>query len=304
MSAGRKPEPAPDAVAQPGLIVSSHRNRVVLLDEQQSPIVCGLRHGKERAVAGDRVEWRRTGSADGTIEKVLPRDSLIYRPTPTGRGRPIAANVGQLLLVIAPTPAYLPQLIDHCLVVAAFFAVEAGLVFNKVDLLSQAERDQVRADLAVYLQLDLPFFWVSAKTGEAMDEFQQALQSQSSILVGQSGVGKSSLTQRMAPSEVIAVQDLSRRGAVGRHTTSATNLYSLPGGGWIMDSPGVREFALWHIPPQDIANGFPEFRPYLGQCRFRDCRHDQEPGCAISGAAEQGEIPRERLASYREMIAT
>lgn len=285
-----------------GIVISSHRNRVLILDGAQQPLVCVIRHGKDRAVAGDRVGWQRISSTEGRVIKILPRHSLVYRPTEHGSGKPIAANVDRLVLLIAPVPVYLPRLIDRALVIAAYLDIPACLVFNKIDLLDEAALRQVKTDLALYDAIGIPVFWVSAKTSQGVDGLARFLQSQNSILVGQSGVGKSSLTKVMTTGTDVVVQDLSSRGAVGRHTTSNTTLYPLVNGGWILDSPGVREFALWQIPPGDIASGFLEFRPFLGQCRFRDCRHDVEPGCAVTEAVDQGSISPQRLESYREMI--
>ena len=253
-------------------------------------------------MTGDRVEWRRIDEGEGLLVKVCPRRSVVYRPTEHGAGKPVAANVDQLVLVVAPTPVYLPRLIDRCLVTATYLDIPACLVFNKVDLLDKSSLCEAHATLDLYARIKIPYFWVSATKGTGIETLATFLQSKSAILVGQSGVGKSSITRSLTTDADIAVQGLSSRGAVGRHTTSHTTLYPLSNRGWIMDSPGVREFALWQIPPHDIAGGFLEFRPFLGKCRFRDCLHDAEPGCAIAQAAAQGSISGKRLNSYREMI--
>ena len=283
-----------------GIVISSHRDRVLVSDQQDKLWV--LRHGKDRAVSGDHVQWRQSGDTEGLVVTVLPRHSLVYRPTERGPGKPIAANVDQLVLVIAPVPAYLPRLIDRYLVISAYFEIPACLVFNKLDLMDATGLLEAKAALAVYTQIEIPSFWVSAKRGQGLETLCTFLEAKKSILVGQSGVGKSSITKRITTDVDIAIQKLSSRGTAGRHTTSHTTLYPLTNKGWIADSPGVREFALWQIPSEDIATGFSEFQPYLGQCRFRDCRHDAEPGCAITQAAEQGAISWQRLQSYREMI--
>ena len=285
-----------------GIVVSSHRNRVLILDRHHQPIVCTFRHGKERVVTGDHIEWRRISETAGQVLKVLPRSSLVYKPTEHGQGRPIAANVDQLVLVVAPAPAYLPRLIDRALVTAAYLGIPSCVVFNKIDLLDESSLDHARESLHVYARIDIPCFWVSTKKNTGLTSLAAFLASKSAILVGQSGVGKSSITKKLTNAPDVAVQGLSSRGAVGRHTTSHTTLYPLTNGGWIMDSPGVREFALWQIPTHDIASGFSEFGPYIGRCRFRDCRHDVEPGCAVIGAVAQGSISARRLDSYREMI--
>lgn len=285
-----------------GIVVSSHRNRIVILDEYHQPVVCVFRHGKERVVPGDRVRWQRIDTAEGRVESIRPRTSLVYKPTEHGAGKPIAANVNQLVLVIAPAPAYLTRLIDRYLVIAAYFNIPSCLVFNKIDLLDKSSLHETKTTLDLYTQIDIPCFRISAIKRSGIDDLALYLKSKNAILVGQSGVGKSSITKCLINDPDISVQELSSRGATGRHTTSRTTLYPLPGDGWIMDSPGVREFALWQIPLHNIATGFSEFRPFLGQCRFRDCRHDVEPGCAISEAADHGSISTQRLDSYREMI--
>lgn len=285
-----------------GVVISSHRNRIVILDKHRQSVGCLLRHGKQRVVSGDWVQWKRLGSTTGRVENILPRTSLVYKPGERRHARPVAANVNRLVLVLAPIPAYLTRLIDRYLVTAAYFGISPCLVFNKIDLLDKASLGEAKAALNLYTTIDIPCFWISATTGAGIDDFTLYLASQNTILVGQSGVGKSSITKCLVHDSDIAVQRLSSRGASGRHTTSRTTLYPLERGGWIMDSPGVRNFALWQIPLADIAGGFSEFTPFLGECRFRDCRHDVELGCAIIKAVNDGVISTKRLASYREMI--
>ncbi len=285
-----------------GTVITSRRGAVVVLDRARVEHRCRADRRLPPILAGDRVRWTGTAGEAGLVIEILPRRSVIARRRSDGGTRSIAANVDRVLLVVASSPPYSPPLIDRCLVVAESLSLTASLVLNKLDLLDGKERARIRGELGAYTEIGYETHWVSARTGEGIMRLRNALDRQSSVLIGQSGVGKSSLANLLAPGANARVQELSRRGRAGRHTTTATTAHPLGDEGWLLDSPGVREFAMWSVPAMALAHGFIEFRPYLGRCRFRDCHHDQEPGCAISEAGRTGGITRARLESYRSLV--
>lgn len=251
---------------------------------------------------GDEVDWRLENDGTAVVTAVHPRRQRLVRPDARGRERVVAANVDRVLVVFAPRPAYSIELIDRYLVAAEHAGLQAALVLNKADLLGSGERERLEGELAVYRRLGYPIVEASAHRAEGLEALSDLLEGHTGILVGQSGTGKSSLIGRLAPEQEVRVGAISEASGHGRHTTSVARLYRLPGDGAIIDSPGVRAFGLGHLEPESIAAGFREFKPYLGRCRFRDCRHRNEPGCALRTAAEEGAIEARRLQHYLELV--
>ena len=273
--------------------------------EDASGAVCRCLAPRKLAdlVVGDEVDWRLEADGTAVITGAHPRRQTLTRPDARRRERTIAANIDQVLVVFAPRPAYSIELIDRYLVAAENARLHAVLVLNKADLLETGERSRLQGELAVYRELDYPVVEVSAHLGTGMDALSGLLRDHTSILVGQSGTGKSSLLAQLAPDEEVRVGAISEASGHGRHTTSVSRLYRLPGGGALVDSPGVRAFGLGHLEPEAIAAGFPEFGPYLGHCRFRDCHHRNEPGCALKEAVKEGAIQARRMQHYLELVA-
>lgn len=284
-------------------MIANHGKSIVVEDSAGVTHRCVVRRRADRAVSGDRVRWQITGAGAGVVTQVLPRRSLLERPDNRHRTRPIAANLDQIVAVVAPRPAFQESLIDRYLVTAEYSGIRPTIVLNKTDVLSPAALDAARHRLAPYSKLGYAVELSSAKSDHGLDALVKQLQARSSILVGQSGVGKSSLIKRLVPQEDIVVGSISEATRLGRHTTTATTLYHLTCGGKIVDSPGVRDFGLWHIPADDIAKSFVEFREYLGRCRFRDCTHRHEPNCALRSAVEHGHIDARRFESYHTILA-
>ncbi len=285
-----------------GLVVAGHGQTVAVEDERGHLAECNVRRRIGRLVCGDRVRWQATERGQGVVVELLPRSTLVERHDGLGRGKPLAANVDQVIVVVAPAPTLSEDLIDRYLVAAELLGAAPVIVINKTDLMASDDRAIYETRLGDYARLDCPALFTSSKTGEGMAALQQQFQHHTSILVGQSGVGKSSLVRGFLPDREIRVGRISEATGLGRHTTTHTALYHLQDGGDLIDSPGVRDFQLWHIPPDQVAAGFREFHPYAGQCRFHNCRHLAEPGCAVSQAAEAGEISARRLQSYRRIV--
>ncbi|MGD9660925.1 MAG: small ribosomal subunit biogenesis GTPase RsgA [Porticoccaceae bacterium] len=289
---------------QEGLVITrfSHQALVkptALLDCSTQPYRCHFRANITDLVTGDRVIWRQ-GKPTGIIESVLPRRSLMSRPDARGQLRPMAANVDQIGIVFAPEPQPHQNLIDRYLVAAEYLSIQPLLIFNKMDSLNAANKE-IPALFDLYQSLGYNLVRVSAKQGSGLTALHDALRSHTTVLVGQSGVGKSSIINRIYPLAEAAIGDLSQL-AKGRHTTTAAKYYVLPQGGSLIDSPGIREFGLWHLEADAIARGFIDFKPYLGACRFRNCRHFAEPDCAILQAVAEGNIRAERLLSYQQIV--
>jgi len=285
--------------ARLGIVIARFGQRALVEDNDGQRRQCVMRANIDSLVAGDAVIWRPSDDT-GVIESRDARRTVLSRPDYRGLLRPVAANVDVMFVVIAPKPEPFDNLIDRYLVAAEHAGMQAVLVVNKADLLTKD--DPVTALASAYKALGYPV----AQTDEISDPTAEAIRplanNQTLVLVGQSGVGKSSLINRLIPDLDIRIGALSEAIAKGRHTTTAAELYHLPSGGHLIDSPGIREFHLHHLPAEDVAYGFIEFQDYLGRCRFRNCQHDHEVGCAILTAVAEGNISAARLQSYRNIV--
>ena len=258
-------------------------------------IATGYPKGKKSLLAvGDEVQL----SPDGQIMAHGARRSLLYR-SDAYRQKLIAANATQLLLVVATDPSFSDMLLSRALVAAEHQGLTTTIVLNKCDLV--AALPAARKLLAPYIALGCRVVELSAKFDPS--PLLPLLAGESSVLVGQSGMGKSTLTNALVPGAAAATRELSTALDSGKHTTTYARRYKLPQGGTLIDSPGLQEFGLKHLTAQEIEFGFAEFRPFLGQCRFRDCQHDAEPGCAIKQALAEGIIHPRRLDHFRRLRA-
>jgi ribosome biogenesis GTPase len=283
--------------------VLAHFGQISLVEDAQGEIFrCVTRKKLPRTVCGDRVLWQANNPREGVIIDVLERQTTLVRPDHNNRLRPVAANLDQIVIVIATRPSFEYGMLDRYLVAAELIGATPLIVVNKSDLLDAQSRAKLQQRLGVYQALGYALVFTSTRTTDGLKDLHRHLKSHTSILVGLSGVGKSSLVQALLPETEIRTGSLSRVTGLGRHTTTATTLYHLPDGGDLIDSPGVRDFTLWPVPVETIASGFPEFSPYLGKCRFHNCRHLSEPGCAVQDAARKGLISERRLESYHELL--
>jgi len=284
-----------------GLVISRFGKHADVEDGQKSgvPLRCNIRANVDSLVAGDAVIWRAEG-AGGVVLARLERKSEICRPDAQGRLRAVAANLDRLVIVLAPEPPPHPNLLDRYLVAAEDAGIEAIIVLNKADL--RAETRSLAPMLAPYARIGYAVLNASAHAAHGMDGLSSALAGHTTALVGQSGVGKSSLIGALLPDQAIRIGELSEAATKGRHTTTAARLYRLPQGGCLIDSPGIREFSLAFMDPARTARGFREFRPFLGCCRFRDCSHRDVPGCALVDAVAAGTIDAARYAGYLHII--
>jgi len=289
-----------------GLVIARYGSRIEVqgLEGPHSGEVwrCHIRSNLEALVTGDRVVWQADSTNGvGVVTALLPRRSLLSRPDPYQRVKPVAANVDRILLVIAPLPAPSPWLIDRYLVACENSGVPVLIVLNKHDLMQGPEAEELRARLAEYDALGYHHIEVCAQ-GD-LTALRPEISGQTVVLVGQSGVGKSSLVNALLPDAEQRVNIISDNSGLGQHTTTTSRLFHLPEGGMLIDSPGIREFGLWHLDEDRIKAGFTEMQPLFGACRFRNCRHQTEPGCALRLAAEEGRILPRRLESLHRLIA-
>lgn len=276
--------------------------RVLLGGIERVAVLRGkARQESDRAVAGDRVRIDPATVEEETlgIEGVEERRSLLARRVPDGRGqRPIAANVDQVLIVTATSrPEPILQLIDRLLVVAEANDLPAVVVANKIDL---AEAGMIRTHLGAAAY---PVLEVSAREGIGIRELAGRLHDRESVFTGPSGAGKSSLLNAIEPTLGLRVGDLSMKVQRGRHTTTTATMIPLVGGGFVVDTPGFSEVGVWDVHPEGLAELFPEFRPLLDGCKFADCRHRAEPGCAVRAASVAGQLPASRYEGYLAILA-
>lgn len=261
---------------------------------------CHLRANLPSLVTGDRVVWCR-GEPTGVVVAVENRQSELCRPDPHGRLKPVAANIDQIVIVIAPAPLPHANLVDRYLIAAEHTGIEPIILLNKTDLITDANRTDIDRLLEVYPKLNYRVLKASTKHDHGLDALVEALQNRVSVFVGQSGVGKSSLISKLLPDIDLKVGALSEKTLKGTHTTTTAQLFHFPSGGDLIDSPGIREFGLEHLDDDTLADCFIEFRPFLGRCKFRDCQHRQEPECALLEALNEGVIDPRRFASFEHI---
>ena len=250
--------------------------------------------------AGDRVLFRPAENREGIIERIEPRHGILSRGT-RGRQHVLVANVDQLVIVGSAAEPYLkPNLIDRFLVSAEQGHLRPCICINKIDLVDPASLQPL---VGVYGQMGYRVLLVSARTGFGIDRLRRALAGRQSVISGQSGVGKSSLLNAVQPGLGLAVAEVSAESQKGRHTTTTARLLPLAGGGYVVDTPGIRQFQLWDIAPEEVAGLYRDVRPFVSRCDFPDCTHTHEAGCAVKNAVADGWLDARRYESYCQLFA-
>jgi ribosome biogenesis GTPase len=252
-----------------------------------------------RPVCGDWVTWQRpVDDSDGLVTRIDPRKTELARPSRRGDREVLAANLSQVIVVAAPRPPPDPFLVDRYLAAAEMMGTAACIAYNKTDL----DPAGLSMDLAEFEALGYPVLRVSARDNTGMDELRHRLEAHTSILVGHSGVGKSSIINTLLPDADLRTAALSAATGEGRHTTTASVLHRLPTGGELIDSPGVRDYAPPPIPVRNVSAGFREIAARQARCRFSNCLHLEEPGCAVKEAVQTDEMSARRYESYRRLV--
>jgi ribosome biogenesis GTPase len=283
-----------------GTIIAAHGRHYVASADGQV-LQCVTRGKKTNVAVGDTVHLQKTSADQAVIEKIAERSTLLYR-SDQYKSKLLAANLTRLFIVIATEPGFADDLISRSLVAAEAAGIEAHLILNKTDVEELLPRARERA--SAYTRLGYPLHEVSARTDpeQAVATLAPLLAGQSSIFIGQSGMGKSSLINLLVPDADIAVREISAALDTGKHTTTFTRLYDVKGGGSIIDSPGFQEFGLYHLSEGMLERAFVEFKPYLGGCKFYNCRHLAEPLCTVVGGVVDGRIARLRHQLYAQLL--
>lgn len=280
-----------------GTVVAAYGKRYQIELPDKKRISCVTRGKKTDLACGDRVNLQLTDKHEGVIDSTLPRKTLLYRSN-AYKSKMLAANVTQIIIVLATQPSFYQALLNRCLIAAEAAHIKPLIVLNKCDL---EDSSQAKQKLGLYSALGYRVLSLSAK--EDISSLRPYLQGEASILVGQSGMGKSTMINALLPEEAVRTREVSMSLDSGKHTTTAAHLYHLDAQSQLIDSPGLQEFGLHHLSTDELEHAFIEFRPHLGLCRFSNCKHTQEPDCAIKQAMLEGKISPDRLAIYQLLRA-
>jgi len=289
---------------QSGLIITNYGQVLLIEDNHKKLHRCVARQNLGAMVCGDKVIWQ-AALADNNEGVIIAREerlSLLQKPGFGGKLKPMAANIDQMIIVSAVQPAPNPYLIDRYLIAAENLPATPIILINKIDLLENDSKHNIEKIVSDYRNLGYKVITSSNASNHGFDELLNTLHNHTSIFVGLSGVGKSSLINHLIPELNIRVGELSAASGEGTHTTTNSTLYSLPDGGILIDSPGVRDFGLWNTSKEEIINGFIELRDYIGHCKFSNCSHQHEPGCAIQQALKDKKITPMRFNNYQKII--
>lgn len=286
-------------------IIASHGRHYVARDNSGALWHCIARGKKHEVAVNDCVILTDLGNSgdvtqpQAVIEKIEPRQNL-FRRSDQFKDKAIAANVTQVWFVVATEPSFDPELLSRCQVACAAEAIQFSILLNKADLAALLARAE--ALIAPFQAIGIPVIHTSTLSGQGIDQLRHQIIGQSTVLTGQSGMGKSSLINELVPDAKATIGEISHYLDTGRHTTTTVQAYQQGPETTIIDVPGLQVFGLSHLTDEQILLAFPEFRPHLGDCRFRDCRHDQDPGCALRAAVENGSATDVRLQLLRRLL--
>ena len=286
-----------DIKKQTGRVITRFGSDLLVSRESEKPIRCTTKRKLDHAACGDYVLWQGNQHGNATVVKVLPRKNALTRQTYRGTPKTIAANIDQIIITSAWLPRPLWELVDRYLIAAQQLNAEAVIVINKSDLAEKQATDADWKALQDYRDIGYKVIAINAMNSEGIDELSELMQDKTNIFVGRSGVGKSSIAQHYLPNIKLLVNDISQSGE-GQHTTTTATLYDLEMGGYLIDSPGVRDYVLDKLTTRKLSDGYIEFTNYVPYCRFNNCAHKHEPQCAVRTAVEKGKISPERYKRY------
>jgi len=285
-----------------GTVIAAYRRYTLIKDQNNKLFKCQQRKSVGQVVCGDIVLWQHEDADTGVITAIEDRRSILQRPDINNNLRIIASNIDQVFIVVAHKPELNEGLIDRYLVAAENSHLKPVILLNKIDLFDEQEFLDLKQRLQLYQDIGYTVIYTSAKQEHGLNSLTELLKNNNNIFVGQSGVGKSSLINTILKSDA-RIGEISEATGKGKHTTTTAFLYPLEyGQGHIIDSPGVREFGLIKLTEEDIIHGFTEFKPYIGYCKFRNCAHKNEPGCALLGALKDKKITQQRWKSCQRII--
>lgn len=282
-----------------GLVITRFGSQALIENDEGKQIRCAIRPEITSLVAGDHILWQPEGTDQGVIVCLKPRHSLLSRMNKSGESKPVAANITQIMITLAPAPIPSWTLLDSYLVIAELNNLNAFIVLNKTDLPNEPIKKQLER---IYVPIGYPLLCINKDTILDNEELLSTLNHQVSIFVGQSGVGKSTVISKILPHEASIVTNTISKMQFGRHTTSNSILFHLPSGGNLIDSPGVREFKIGEMSNREITAGYKEIQKYITNCKYRNCTHQNTPHCAVIDAVNRSEISQERYINYCNLI--
>jgi len=285
-------------------VISHFGNEILINNQQNQRIRAKVKQSLPALVCGDKIVWYKNELNEAIAIELLPRHGLLTRSTQHAAEKLIAANVDIAFIVMSHKPAFKTGLLDRYLAACELADIQISIIFNKTDSLSSEKLEEFRFILEPYQDIGYPVHYISTKDMSGIESFKQTVRNKTGVLVGQSGVGKSSILRALFPAANPKIGDVSKKTNKGKHTTTYSELYTLDESSFLIDSPGIREFGLNIDDPYSLAQGFREFLPYLGQCQFRDCKHTTEPKCAIVQAVKADKITQQRWDNYKAILAT
>lgn len=288
---------------QDGLVIAYFGQSILLKNKAGEDVVCLLKRNQVTPVVGDQVKYYLDDHQNGMITEILPRGLCLYRAQ-KNKQKCIAANLDFLGIVFPPPPQFSEYLLNRYLLAANLLNLKALIIINKKDLLSASESSNLQTLLHPYEKLEAEVLFTSAKEPHGLEDAQKIVKDQRGVLVGVSGAGKSSIIRALCHADEIKIQNTSEKG-LGKHTTTGTALYFMRDSkGYLIDSPGVREFDLWDLDLEQLEMSFKEFQDYKSSCRFRNCKHLLEPNCGIVAAVNEGKIIKARYETYATLFKT
>ena len=284
-----------EEVPQKGRVITRYGQRQLVESSTRELFQCTGRQNIGLSVAGDEVIFQPAGGIEGIVTAILPRRNELSQ-----KNKLIATNIDQLWLVVATEPHYQFELIDRYLILAENSNLPINIIVNKIELVD--DLDQLSKDFSLYQNINYQVLFLSVKKQLNLEPLKNQLANKTNIILGQSGVGKSSLINTLIPDLEIRINEISSKSKRGKHTTTNTTIYHIPSGGDLIDSPGIREFQLDDFDAIQIVNGFREFKALIGKCRFRNCQHINEPDCAVKIALDAGDIHPSRYENYLNLL--